>query len=169
MMKKIGAVLCLLFLVACDRMSGESYTSCTGIADGLAGVNVGTTEVTVQGYDEEILVWTVYTTLTREELNEEFLNDRYLSDDEIHEWFEMYSETEIDGINFHVSELTNEYIVIAKVYDYSLISTTYLNNVWNVENFEDAVTLSSAIAGLRDQGATCEIIEIVAEIEEETE
>ena len=168
-MKKLGAMLFLLFLVACGGMSGESYTRCVGVADGLAGIDVGTTVVTVQGYDEEILLWTVHTTLTREELDQEFLQGRYLSDDEIHEWFEMYSQDEVEGVTFYVVELTHEHIVIARVDDYSVISASNLNRIWDVENFEDAITLSAAISGLEDRDATCELVEIEVETEEETD
>lgn len=166
-MKKFCAGLVLLFLVACDRMTGESYTRCVEVAEGLVGSDIGTTMITVQGYDEEILLWTVHTTLTREAFEQEFQQGLYLSDDEIHELFEGYSQQEVEGITFYVTDLTHDDVVIAKVYDYSVISTTYLNRIWDVDNFEDAVTVSSAISGLEDQGAICEIVEIEAETEEE--
>jgi len=159
-MKKLYALLFLLFLVACDRMSGESYTRCTNINRGLAGDDVGQTVIMIQGYDEDISLWTVNTTLTRSEFDQEFLHGRYLSDAEIHELFEMYNQSEIEGITFHIADLNNHSVVIAKVYDYSIISVADLSRIWNVDDFEDTVTLSSAIAGLEYQGAECATVPV---------
>lgn len=155
-MKKLCALLFLLFLAACSGMDGESHTTCTNITVGLAGANVGETIVTVQGYDEDILLWTVNTTLTRTEFDQEFLHGMYLSDDEIHELFAIYNQSEVEGITFHIADLNNNYVAIEKVYNYSVISTTDLNRIWGVDDFEDTVTLSSAIAGLEGQGAVCD-------------
>jgi len=148
-------------------MSGESSARCTNISDGLAGDGIGKTVVTVQGYDEAILFWTVETTLTRAEFDERELQDQFLSDDEIHELFELYNQGEAYGITFHIAELNNASVVIAKVYDYSVISVAELNRIWGVDDFEDSVTLSSAITGLEDRGAVCEVEMI--EVEEETD
>ena len=167
-MKKLCSLLFLLFLVACGlRISGGSYTRCTEITGGLAGVDIGQTVITVQGYDEDILLWTVTTTLTREEFDQEFLHGIYLSDDEIHELFEAYTESEDEGITFYINALNNDYVIISMVYDYAVIAD--LDRIWNVDDFESTVTLSSAIAGLEDHGAICETTEQEAETEEEDE
>jgi len=164
-MKIFYTLSLLLFLVACSRMSGESYISCTEITEGLAGNNIGQTVITVQGYDEEILIWTVNTTMTRTEFEQEFFQDIYLSDEEIHELFEIYNQEEIYGITSYISELTNNHVVITMIYDYSIISDVDLNHIWGVDDFEGTVTLSTAIAGLEDQGAFCEITQQEVEID----
>jgi len=164
-MKKLYALLFLLFLVACDGMSGESHITCNNVAGSLAGPHVGETVVRVQGYDEDILSWRIETTLTRAEFDHEFLHGMYLSNDEIHELFEMYNRSEVAGITFYISELSNNYVVIAKIYDYSAISIPDLNRIWGIDDFEDAVTLSSAIAGLEDQGAVCRMDDSEEEVE----
>ena len=173
-MKKLWILLFLLFLTACSLgMSGGSYTRCAEVTSGLAGVDVGQTVIMIQGYDEDILLWTVSTTLTRDEFDEEFLQGMYLSDDEIHELFEAYTQSEVEGITFYISDLSNDFVVITQVYDYSIISTADLNRIWGVGNFEETVTLSAAIAGLEDTGAVCETtepeVDPEAESEEETE
>ena len=167
-MKKLCALLLLLFLVACGSRSGQSYIRCTHVPVGLVAGNVGETVITVQGYDEEILLWAISTTLTRDEFDEAFLQGTYLSDDEIHELFEYYATREMEGVTLYVAELTNEYVTIAKVYDYEIIDVDVLSRIWNVDNFENTVTLSSAIASLEDQNAECvtETIEIDEEDEE---
>lgn len=164
-MKIFYTLSLLLFLVACNRMSGESYISCTEITEGLTGNNIGQTVITVQGYDEEILIWTVNTTMTRTEFEQEFFQDIHLSDEEIHELFEIYNQEEIYGITSYISELTNNHVVITMIYDYSTISDVDLNHIWGVDDFEGTVTLSTAIAGLEDQGAFCEITQQEVEID----
>jgi len=161
-MKKLYIVLLLslFFLVACDRMSGDSYISCSNINPGLAGSGVGASVVTIKGYDEEIILWRLETTLTRAEFDQAFLDGMYLSDAEIHELFAIYNQSEVVGITFQVAELNHQSVVIAKIYDYEVMAATDLNRIWSVEDFEDSVTLSSAIAGLEDQGAVCEVMAV---------
>ena len=166
-MKKLCALLLLLFLAACDSRSGGSYTRCVNVSAGLVAGDAKETVVTVEGYDEDILLWAVFTTLTRDEFDEAFLQGMYLSDNEIHELFEGYSEQEMEGITIHIYELTSEYVTIAKVYDYTIFDAYELNRIWGVDNFENTVTLSSAIASLEDQNAVCETIELEEEYEED--
>jgi len=45
---------------------------CANVADSLLVGNIGETVITVQGYDDEILFWTVSTTVTREEFREAY-------------------------------------------------------------------------------------------------
>lgn len=153
-------LLSVFFLVACDRMSGKSYINCSNINPGLAGDGVGESVITIQGYDETIVLWTLETTLTRDEFEQAFLDGIYLSDAEIYELFAIYNQSEAPGITFHVVDLNHQFIVIAKVYDYEVMVATDLNRIWSVEDFEDSVTLSSAIAGLEYQGADCEIVPV---------
>jgi len=150
-------------------MSGESLTNCTDIAASLVAGNIGETIIEVHGYEEEILLWTVSTTLTRDEFDEAFLHGTYLSDDEIHELFEYYSQREMEGVTFYIAELTSEHVVIAKVYDYSAIDVDELSRIWGVDNFENTVTLSSAIASLEDQDAVCETIVIEREDDDDAD
>ena len=156
-MKKFYVLLLLLFLVACDGMSGKSYITCVEVTEGLVGSGIGQTIITIQGNDEDILVWTVNTAVTRAEFEQEFLQEAYLSDDEIHELFERYSQSVVEGVTSHIDELTNDHVVITMIYDYSMISHNDLNFIWDVDDFENVVTLSSAISGLENQGAVCEI------------
>jgi len=170
MMKKLRSLLFLLILVACgNSRSGGSYTTCDNVLVGLVADDVGETVITVEGYDDEVLLWTISTTLTRAEFNEAFLQGTYLSNDEIHELFEYYSEREMEGISLYIAELTNEHVVIAKSYDYIVIDNDELSRIWGVDNFENTVTLSAAIASLEDQDAMCETVAIEDENEEEDE
>ena len=162
-MKKLCSLFFLLILGACGSMGGDTYTRCAYVPAGLVADDVGDTVITVKGYDEDILLWTVSTTLTRDEFDEAFSQGVYLSDDEIHELFEYYAQREMEGITFHVDELTNEHIPITKIYDYEVIDDDELNRIWGVDNFENTVTLSSAIASLEDQEAECVLIELEEE------
>ena len=148
-------------------MSGESYTECINVSDSLVANGAGETFITVRGSDEEILLWMINTTLSRDEFEEAFLQGTYLSNDEIHELFEYYSEREAEGVSIHIEEMTREYVSIARTYDYSVVDVNELSRIWGVDNFENTVTLSAAIASLEDQGAECvtEILEIEAEAE----
>lgn len=169
MVKKSWSLLFLLSLVACNSMSGESFTECINVADSLVADASGETVVTVRGSDEDILLWTINTTLSRDEFEEAFLQGTYLSNDEIHELFEYYSDREIEGITLHIVEMTREFVTLARTYDYSVVDTDELSRIWGVDNFENTVILSLAIASLEDQGAQCvsEIIEV--EIDEADE
>lgn len=155
MVKKSCSLLFLLFLVACSSMSGESYTECINVSASLVAGNAGETVVMVRGSDEEILLWTINTTLSRDEFDEAFLQGTYLSNDEIHELFEYYSDREMEGITLHIEEMTREYVTITRTYDYTVVDVSELSRIWGVDNFENTVSLSSAIASLEDQGAQC--------------
>jgi len=148
-------------------MSGDSHIRCTSIAESLVAGDVGNTVITMQGYNEDILLWTVSTTVTRDEFSEVFSKDIYLSDDEIYEILENYTQNEIEGITFHIAEITGSHIVIRQDFDYSVIDIDELNRLWDVNNFESAVSLSSAIAELENRGAECAVVEIEDENDED--
>ena len=161
-MKKLVTLLVLLFLTACGEQPvepiGEIYMRCTPPTGVLA--NSGETVISVRGYNDEISLWTVRMTLPRDEFDQEFLQDIDLSDDEVHELFATYNQSEIEGITFQLAELNNDYVVLAMIYDYSTIASDHLNQIWGVGSFEDVVTFSSVIAGLEELGAVCAIMEI---------
>ncbi|MCL1990082.1 MAG: hypothetical protein FWG67_04245 [Defluviitaleaceae bacterium] len=153
-MKKLGMLFMSLFLVACSRIEGESIVSC---------VDDATTVMRIEGYDDEILRWTVSTTSSRDEFEQEVLQGVPLSQMEIIHLFARYNQRNSDGILFQIAELNNAYIVMEVVYDYTLIPIETLNSMWHVEDFENDVTLSAAIAGLEEQGLICQVAELNGE------
>lgn len=157
-MKKIIALGFVLFLTACSGIEGATSTSCTDVENGVAGAGVGTTTVVIESDYEQILQWNVHTSITRAELNSQFLNDVYMTDDEIHDLFATYSVSSMDGVQVVVSEINDDYVTLTQTYNYSLMLEEDLNFLWRVDNFSQDVTLSSAIAGLENQGATCEVM-----------
>lgn len=154
-MKKLGFLTIILFLTACNRMTGSTITTCFAIDAGLVGDGVGQTMLEIIGRDEEIIIWTVNTTLTRAEFDVEFLDGIYLSDEEIHDLFARYNANVITGAMVLITELTSEIVTITKIYNYENINNEQLSLLWGVDDFSDAVTLSSAIEGLMEQGANC--------------
>ena len=160
-MKKLSILVLLLFLTACSKMSGSTLTSCAIIEGGLIDSGVGASIVEIEGFDESIITWTVSTTLTRAEFDAEFLDGIYLSDEEIHDLFARYNPHVITGVMVYISELNEDYITIRQVYNYGGISNEELNLLWNVEDFDKDVTLSRAIAGLTESGATCTTIDVL--------
>jgi len=159
-MKKLSVLVLLLFLTACSRMSGPTLTSCVDLAGGLVRPGVGESILEIEGFDETIITWTVSTTMTRAEFNDEFLGDIYLSDEEIHDLFAHYNLHTITGVIIYISELTSDYVTIRRVYNYGGISEDDLNRLWSVEDFNEDVNLSSAIEGLIENGATCTTVEV---------
>jgi len=143
-------------------MSGSTLTSCAVVDGGLLRPGVGESIIEIEGFDELIITWTVSTTLTRAEFDDEFLNGIYLSDEEIHDLFARYNPHTITGVIVYISELTDDTVTIARVYNYGGISNEDLSYLWNVEDFAESITLSAAIEGLVEQGAVCNTIEIVA-------
>ena len=159
-MKKIYAILVLLFLLtACNRISGDSHVICTDVAQGLFGIETGATTIEIYGENEDILTWKVSTELPRSWFDEVFLNGIFLSDSEIRELFQEYNKSEMEGIVVYLTEINADHVIISMIYDYGVISVDDLNIIWDVENFEENVTLSFAIAGLEEGGAMCEIRE----------
>lgn len=161
MIMKLGILVILLFLTGCSRMTGPTLTSCEGIQAGLVSYGVGETVIIIEGYDEEILTWTVSTTLTRVEFDAEFLHGIYLSDEEIYDLFVRYNPLTITGVVVSV-ETSENHITIHHIYHYHGISDEDLNQLWGVDDFTNDITLSSAIEGLEEQGAVCNPIETIA-------
>jgi len=152
-MKKLSVILLLLFLIACtNQVNGERQTNCTLPAEVLNDTNE--TMISIESDADDILVWTTYTTLTRAEFDYKFLQDIQLSDAEIYELF-TYNQSDSEGIAFQLARLNEDYVIVAIVYDYLVIASERLNEMWNVDDFEYLVTLSSVLARLEDIGAVC--------------
>lgn len=153
MLKKLLAMVAVLFLTACSsRMNGETTTICTNAPD--AGVPADVV-VTIEGDDEDIRVWNERFTMTREQFNVHFLEGEHLIDDEISELFDYLNMLEADGFELRLVALSDQEVVIEYVYDYAVISSEALNELWEVDDFEGEITLSAAIRGLESQGAIC--------------
>lgn len=153
MYKKLFVIPVVLFLAACSsRMSGHTTTTCTNASP---MINSGDTVIVIEGFDEEIVTWTVRTTLTREQFKEHVLEGNDLTDDEIADMFRYLNTLETDGIQLTLASLSDNEAVIEYVYDYTIISSEELNTKWNVEDFEREVTLRAAIRGLEERDAVC--------------
>ena len=159
-MKKLSVLIILFFLTACSGMTGPTVTNCVGVEESLVQSGVGQTVIEIQGYNEDIITWTVSTTLTRAEFDVEFLNGIYLSDEEIHDLFANYNPHTIPGVFVYVSELNADYLTITRVYNYGGMNNEDLSRLWGVDDFSDSVTLSTAIESLEERGATCIIFEV---------
>lgn len=153
MFKKLFAIVTVLFLASCSsKMSGSTTTTCTGAPSVYTNDD---TVIIIEGYDEEIRIWTVRSRLTREYFNEHVLEGTDLTDDEIIEMFEYLNTLEAEGFELELVSLDESEAIIEYVYDYTIISSEGLSNIWRVDDFEREVTLSSAIRGLEDQNAVC--------------
>ena len=155
MFKRLFIVVTALFLVACSRgMSGPTTTTCANAP----GIIVGDeTVVIIEGYGEEIRTWTERTVLTREQLTQHLTEGEDLTDDEIAEMIEYLNTLEEAGFQWELISLDEDAAIIEYVYDYEAISNEVLSERWGVDDFEREVTLSSAIRGLEDQDAVCDI------------
>ena len=152
-MKKLFAIITILFLAACSsRMSGPTTTTCTNAPQVFSADD---TVVIIKGYDEEIRMWTEQTTLTREQLNDYVLEGMDLTDDEIVELFEYLNTLETEGFDLRLVSLSDSQAIIEYVYDYTIISSEELSDIWDVDDFEREITLSAAIRGLESQDAVC--------------
>ena len=157
MFKKLFAVTVVLFLAALSacsaRMSGETTTVCQD-APATVMTIASNIEVTIEGMDEDIVTWTERITVTPSEYSYYFWGFN-LEDEEIHEAFEMFAEP-IGGLSWNLVSLDGDTLVFEVTYHYEDISINELNEIWDTDDFESEVTLSGAIIGLEDQGATCE-------------
>ena len=146
----------LLFLHGCfsSQMVGESVTICTGAPSTIG--NVGETTVIIEGYDESIIRWTERTIFDRDEYESYFWGGYFPTDEDIRNWFEGPMNTAPDGIKWSINAITTDYIEAELIYDYTMISLETLNEIWQTENFAEEVTISSAVAGLVEDGAVCD-------------
>jgi hypothetical protein len=152
-MKKLVAIVVVLILVACSsKMSGQTTTICIDVPRVFVEDD---TIVIIEGYDEKIHLWTERTTLTREQLNDYVLEGMNLTDDEIVEMFEFLNTLEADGFELRLLSLSDREAMIEYVYDYTIISTEELSDIWDVDDFEREITLSAAVRGLEAQNAVC--------------
>ena len=163
-MKKLSLLFALLFLVACngEEASDETITTCRD----------GERVVIIEGFEEEIVRFTVSITLTRSEFNADFLQGAEVNDEDIRMLFSDVNQLD-EGITFRLARLTGEYAVIEMTYDYGMIPSDELAQMWGVPNFEDAITLSAVIASLENGSMQCEIVAVAHEegteaLEEET-
>ena len=153
MIKKGLCILGLLFLTGCSRaMSGPSLTTCT---EALSMYGDEETVVFIEGYDEEIVTWTIQSTFTRESFRMLVTDEEPLTDEEIADMV-AYLNAQMDvGFELYLVTLEADEIVLSYRQDYALISDEQLAARWEVEDFEREITLSSAIRGLEAQGAVC--------------
>jgi len=153
----IGAVLVLLLAACSSRISGETTTVCENT--GVSPWGIGETTVTIEGMDEDILIWRVEVIFDREEYNNQFWGGMEPTDADITQWFdspESQNLEGINGVNWYLVSLDDDTLVTEIVYYYEEMSEGDLNNAWDVDSFEREVTLSGAIGGLEDEGATCQ-------------
>jgi len=151
-MKKLVILFLLLFLAACNPHIGESRMVCGGDS------------IVIESYNDQIRRWTLQRQLTRDEFDAEFSQGMFLTDDEIHELFDQYHS--IAGISTQVVELNSNYLIIAIIYDYTVIPVSELSRMWGVDDFEDSITLSVAISALEEEDINCEPAEPATEDED---
>jgi hypothetical protein len=157
MLKKSFAIVVVLFLAACSsKMSGATTTTCTDASFSssyLTEVPFGT--IIIEGYDEEINVWTERIEQSRSEYIDLYWGGVDPGDEELEEWFATVGEAAIEtGFSWTLFSLDEDAVIHGIVYDYSLIPTSELSEIWGVDDFEKEVTLTAAIAGLEDHTAT---------------
>jgi len=152
-MKKVLVIGVILFLAACSsRMSGETTTVC---ADAPASLGLGEAVVTIEGMDENILVWTERTTMTRDEYNQ-LWQGIIPTEEDIRAWFDSAAnDTGMQGVTWVLVSVDDETVVTDFIYNYEEMSESDLNLRWETDDFSREVTLTGAIAGLEDQDATC--------------
>jgi len=150
----ISAFALVLFLAACsNEMSGETTTVCRN-ANSYAISIVDDAVVTLEGMDENILTWTERITMSRDDYADYFWGVD-LTDEDIQEIFDVYS-IPIDGESWHLISLNESTLEFDVVFNYEDTPLSVLNTRWNTSDFENDVTLSSAIAGLEYYGdANC--------------
>ena len=159
-MKKLFTLVAILFLV--------TSTACSSPAEENSNIRATTictngprifpedtrTVLTIESYGEEILTWVTSTRITREVLKRYLLEDQELSDEEIHEVFNLLNESQIEGFQMTLLMLDEEFAIIEVAYDYRLISEEELSTRWALEDVQD-ITLSSALLGLEQLGSFC--------------
>ena len=159
-MKKLlmlGMLGIVLFLGACSsRMSGETTTVCTSApSTQVSRQEIVETVVTIEGMDEEILMWTERMVFDRDDYLQYFFQ-MDLTDEEIRDIFDTLEHVMGDGLSWHIISLSEDTIELEFVYNYEEMSISDLNYVWGTDNFEREVTLTGAIAGLEEEGAVCQ-------------
>jgi len=153
-MKKLLIIGAVLFLAACsNEMSGETVTVCRTAPSHRMPIATDTV-VTIEGMDEDIIVWTERITVTPSEYSQFFWGFE-LDEDEIREAFEWYANP-VNGIGWRLISLDANTLVFDAIYYYEDIPRSFLNEIWDPYDFENDVTLSSAIRGLEAQDANCQ-------------
>jgi len=157
MLKKLFAFGVVLFLAACgEGISGATITTCTDASlssSSVTSVSVGT--VIIDGYDEEIRLWTERIEQNRHQYVASHWDGEDPGDDVIEDWFAAVGEADAElGIVWTLVSLDEDTIIHEVIYDYSLIPEAELNEAWNVDDFDDEVTLTTAIIGLESRDAT---------------
>ena len=155
LLRLTGILSLSVILVACggSRMRGDTTTVCENAPSTFSG-NIGTTVVTIEGTDEDIRTWTERTTFTRDEFN--LLTGEVFTDEEIREEINFIGDRLATGVSLSLVSLDANTVVLDYIYNYDDMSLRDLNTVWQTDDFERSVTLSSAIGGLEELGgATC--------------
>jgi len=158
-MKKILFVCTLglvLFMTACSsRMTGESTTVCTDApTTTITDDDIVTTVVTLTGEDERLLTWTENITVGRQDY-ENYYFGMEISDEEIQEMFDNMALFEHPGFIYRLISINSNEVVFELIYDYSELTNREANELWGTDDFAREVTLTSAIRGLENQGASC--------------
>lgn len=159
MRKKILPLLALFvmfILSACQgsRMSGQTTTVCVNAPSTIGGI--GETIVTIEGDDEQIIRWIEQTTFDRLEYESYFWGGYEPTEEDIRNWFEGPMNQAPDGISWALTYISETVIKATLTYDYLTLDEATLNDIWQTQNFFEDVSVSSAIAGLREDGATCD-------------
>ncbi|MCL1990083.1 MAG: hypothetical protein FWG67_04250 [Defluviitaleaceae bacterium] len=164
-MKKLCMLLVLLFLIACQTVEVERVDTFIVGASTIRCIGDAHEMITIEGYDERILSWTVSMTSSRAEFDQAFLQDVAVSDEEIMQLFSPEDQPDIAGVNFEIAVLNADYVVIELIYDYTVIPVEELNRMWDVEDFENTVTLSSVVSNLAADEMACQLVEVEADDE----
>jgi len=157
MKKKLSIVLvvgAVLLLAGCtSRMRGESTTVCEGMPEAFPFAD---TILTIEGYDEAITGWTERTTFERNGYERHFWGNHNPTDADIHSWFNGPMNDLGAGITWILVSVDENTVVTDMQFDFDEMSERQLRELFDTDNFERDVTLSGAIRGLEELGATCD-------------
>ena len=148
--KKLLAVGAILFLSACSAgISGETTTVCTNVDSSRWGI--GSTVVTIEGMDEEIITWSERTIFDRDEYSDYFWPETEPTDEEIRNWFGSPASQNLDdvaGVNWYLRMIDDDRVITELILDYEQIPEEESDHNWD--------TLTLAISELEEAGATCQ-------------
>ena len=122
--------------------------------------NIGSTVITIEGMDENIVTWTERTIFNRNEYSNLFWPaEEEPTDEAIRDWFsspESQNLNGITGINWYLRMIDDDRLVTELVLNYGLIPEEELNRIWETDNFQREITLTYAINDLEEAGGICQ-------------
>jgi len=157
-MKKLFLFLTLIWLASCNQIEPDVLIECLNPQS-------PNMVLIVETQNSQITTWTVREVLTREDFEEAFLSDIFLTEREILELFDEYNDLLEDGFSITIVHLSISEVTLITQYDYLLLSEETINDLWQVESFSEMISLNAILEGLETEGYVCEINERVIELD----